>query len=151
MMTQEQFNEILDFASEREKEAVKFYHDLQQKAKFEGMIQMLQELEAMEQGHITMIEGIRRQGIGKIVLQDVRDLHISEYISYEPGLDELDYQGILITAMKREENSTKLYSEMAMRFQDSELEMLFRRLAQEEKQHKLYFEKLYDEVVLKDM
>jgi rubrerythrin len=139
-MTQEQFNEILDFATDREREAVKFYHDLQQKTKFEGMIQMLQELETMEQGHITMIEGIRHKGIDKVVLQDVRDLHISEYISAEPSLDELDYQGILITAMKREENSVKLYSEMALRFQDSELEKLFHRLAQEEKQHKLYFE-----------
>ncbi|HNX00054.1 MAG TPA: ferritin family protein [Candidatus Cloacimonadota bacterium] len=150
-MTQEQFNEILDFASDREKEAVKFYQDLQHKAKFEGMIEMLKELEMMETGHIAVIEGIRNKGIGRIVLQDVRDLHISEYISTESSMDQLDYQGILITAMKREENSTKLYSEMALRFQDSELEKLFHRLAQEEKQHKLYFEKLYDEVVLKDM
>lgn len=112
---------------------------------------MLQELETMEQGHITMIDGIRRQGTGKIVIQDVNDLHISDFISAEPNLDDLDYQGILITAMKREENSLKLYSEMALRFQDSELEQLFRRLSQEEKQHKLYFERLYDEVVLKEM
>ncbi len=150
-MTQEQFNEILTFASDREKEAVKFYQDLQKKAKFEGMIQMLKELETMEQGHIKMIEGLRHKGISKVDLQDVKDLHISEFISAEPGLENLDYQGILITAMKREENSLKLYSEMALRFQDSELEKLFQRLSQEEKQHKLYFEQLYDEVVLKEM
>jgi rubrerythrin len=150
-MTQEQFNEILDFASDREKEAVKFYQDLQKKAKFEGMIEMLKELETMEQGHITMIEGIRRQGIDRVVLLDVRDLQISEFVSAEPDLDQLDYQGILIVAMKREENSTKLYSEMAMRFENSEMQKLFNRLTQEEKQHKLYFEKLYDEVVLREM
>jgi rubrerythrin len=149
-MTQEQFNEILDFAAAREKEAVQFYQMLQQKAKFQGIITMLQELEEMEKSHIEIIEAMRRFGMNIISMHEVKDLQISDYISEEAEMDTLDFQGILITAMKREENSVRLYSDMATRFADSQLAELFHRLAQEEKQHKLYFEKLYDDVVLKD-
>jgi len=47
--------------------------------------------------------------------------------------------------MKREETSFKLYSEMAIKFSDSELSTLFRKLASDEAKHKLIFEKLYDD------
>jgi len=57
-MTEKDFNEILDFAVEREKESVRFYRDLQQEAKFKDQIDMLKDLEAMEMGHIKVIEGI---------------------------------------------------------------------------------------------
>ncbi|MDZ4183141.1 MAG: ferritin family protein [Candidatus Cloacimonadaceae bacterium] len=47
--------------------------------------------------------------------------------------------------MKREEASFKLYSEMSVKFGDSELATLFRKLASDEAKHKLIFEKIYDE------
>ena len=46
-MTTQEFNEILDFAVAREREAVQFYRDLQQEAKFQDHREMLKELEAM--------------------------------------------------------------------------------------------------------
>ena len=62
-MTTQEFNEILDFAVAREREAVQFYRDLQQEAKFQDQREMLKELEAMEMGHIEVIENIRRRGV----------------------------------------------------------------------------------------
>ena len=35
-MTTEKFNEVIDFAIDGEKQAVKFYQDLQQKTKFQA-------------------------------------------------------------------------------------------------------------------
>lgn len=139
------FNEILDFAIEREKEAVQYYRDLQKESKFQARLEMLKELEAMEMGHIVVIENIRSNGVQEEKIKHVPNLKISEYLSAEPQDLDLSYQNLLIRAMKREEASTKLYSEMSVKFPDPELSTLFRRLASEEASHKLRFETLYDE------
>ncbi len=144
-MTIQEFNEILDFAVAREREAVQFYRDLQQEAKFQDQLEMLKELEAMEMGHIVVIENIRRRGVSEAEIPQVPNLQISEYLSAEVDNLDLSYQNILIKAMKREENSFKLYSEMSVKFPDSELSTLFRKLASDEAKHKLLFERMYDD------
>jgi rubrerythrin len=144
-MTVKDFNEILDFAVAREQEAVRFYRDLQQEAKFQSQLDMLKDLEAMEMGHIVVIENIRQKGVSEADIPKVPNLQISEYISADVDNLDLTYQNILIKAMKREENSFKLYSVMSAKFPDSELSTLFRKLAADEAKHKLLFEKLYDD------
>ena len=144
-MTVQEYNEILDFAIEREREAVEFYRDLQSQAKFVAQIDMLKELEAMEMGHIVVIENIRKKGVEDLQIKQVPNLKISEYLSREPEDLDMSYQSILIRAMKREEASTKLYTEMSQKFGDNQIAKLFRKLASEEAGHKLKFETLYDE------
>ncbi|MCK9556609.1 MAG: ferritin family protein [Candidatus Cloacimonetes bacterium] len=148
-MTIPEFNEILDFAVEREQAAVSFYRKLQQQSKFADQKEMLKELEQMEMGHIVVIESIRKKGVKAEDIQKTRNLKISEYLVKEPDEKELSYQSILIQAMKREESSFKLYSEMSLKFTDEEISTLFRRLASDEAKHKLHFEILYDEFISK--
>lgn len=144
-MNLQEFNEILDFAVAREQEAVKFYHDLQQESKFSEQRKMLAELESMEMGHILVIEKLRQTGVKPEDIQRTPNLKIAEYLTAEPETEELNYQNILIKAMKREESSFKLYSEMSVKFPDAEVSTLFRRLAADEAKHKLIFEKMYDD------
>jgi rubrerythrin len=146
-MTIIEFNQILDFAVEREKRAVDFYKQLQNEAKFTAHKEMLAELEAMEMGHIVVIESIRQKGVDPQDIQKSPNLKISEYLTRELDAEELSYQNILIKAMKREENSFKLYTEMSLKFPDQEISTLFRRLAADEAKHKLHFEKLYDDFI----
>jgi rubrerythrin len=47
--------------------------------------------------------------------------------------------------MKREEVAVKLYQDLASRSDNQESTKLFNLLAQEEAQHKLTFEKMYDD------
>ncbi len=54
-------------------------------------------------------------------------------------------EDIITLAMKREENAVKLYRDMADKAEDQEAEKLFKLLVQEESQHKLTFEKMYDD------
>ncbi|MBW6513777.1 MAG: ferritin family protein [Candidatus Syntrophosphaera sp.] len=149
-MTIQEFNEILDFAVAREQEAVQFYRDLQQETKFQAQREMLKDLEGMEMGHIVVIESIRRKGVSEADIPKVQNMQISEYLSAEMDSLDLSYQNILIKAMKREENSFKLYSEMSAKFPDSEISTLFRKLAADEAKHKLLFEKLYDDWISSD-
>ena len=62
-MQRKDFEEILDFAIAREREAIKFYQNLQNQAQFQDQKEMLKELEAMEQNHITIIEKLRQTGV----------------------------------------------------------------------------------------
>ena len=144
-MSVQDFNEILDFAVQREEEAVLFYRDLQENVKFADQKKMLKELEAMEMGHIVVIENIRKKGSYLEEVKAVPNLKISEYLVSDVEDLDLSYQNILIKAMKREEASFKLYSEMSVKFGDSEIATLFRKLASDEAKHKLIFERYYDE------
>ena len=149
-MTEEKFNEIINFAIAGEKEAIKFYQELQDKVRFQSQLEMLKEFENMEKGHVVILENIRKKGFEKIEIKEVTDLHISNYIVETEPSEDMNYQDILIIAMKREEKAKKLYTEMADNFPGTELEQLFRKLASEEAGHKLHFETLYDDYILKD-
>ena len=149
-MTKEKFNEVVDFAIAGEKDAIKFYQELQEKVKFQAQIEMLKEFEDMEKGHVVILENIRNKGFKEIEIKEVTDLHISDYIVDVEPSENMNYQDILIIAMKKEEKANKLYTEMANNFPGTELEQLFRRLAAEEAEHKLKFEKLYDDEILKE-
>jgi len=149
-MTKEKFNEVIDFAIQGEKDAVVFYRELQTKTKFQAQKKMLKEYEDMEKGHVIVLENIRKKGMQNITVKEVTNLNISEYlVEVEPNA-EMDYQDILILAMKKEEQAQKLYTNMAGNFPGTELEALFLKLAAEEAEHKLQFETLYDEHVLKE-
>jgi len=152
-MTLENFNEVIDFAVAREEEAVRFYQDLVKLAKFTAQREMLNELADMELGHARVLETLRGLGpdsVQKAAVKDVPTLKISEYLVEAPPTAQMTYQDILVTAMKREEKSYALYSEMADRFSDSELSKVLLRIAAEEAGHKLRFEKLYDEEILRE-
>ncbi len=149
-MTKEKFNEVINFAINGEKDAVKFYQELQTKVKFSAQIEMLKELEDMEKGHIVILENIRNKGFEKIETKKITDLHISDYLVDVKPSENMNYQDILIIAMKKEEKANKLYTEMANNFPGTELEKLFKRLSAEEAEHKLKFEKIYDDEILKE-
>ena len=147
-MNREEFDRIIDYAIEREKEAVQFYHELQTSVHFTERAKLLVNLEQMEKGHVTMLEGIRDRKIEKLVIPEVENLHISEYIVQGEPSGELSYQDILIMAMKREESSHRLYTDLAAKTTDTGVKKLFSKLASEEAKHKLLFEKMYDEEIL---
>lgn len=149
-MTKEKFNEAIDFAIDGEKEAIEFYQELQQKTKFQARKEMLKDLENMEKGHIVILENIRSKGIQNVTIKEVTNLNISEYIVNVKPYDDMTYQDILIIAMKKEEQAQKLYTNLAGNFPGTELEKLFLKLASEEAGHKLQFETLYDEHILKE-
>ena len=149
-MKREDFKAVIEFAIEREREAVQFYQDLQGKTKFASQKEMLKELEMMERGHITVLTNILDKGVEKIEHKNIEDLQISEYLVAEEPHGNLSYQDILIVAMKREEAAKKLYTELTERFKGTETGGVFMRLAEEETGHKLKFEKLYDEDILRN-
>lgn len=151
-MEKSQLDEIIDFAIQREKDAVLFYQGLQKSVHFSERTKLIRSFELMESGHIKVLELIRKQielkSIESIVVPEVENLRISDYIVEQTSEGEMGYQDILISAMKREEQSFSLYTDLAESSKDSGIKRLLLKLASEEAQHKLFFERIYDDEIL---
>lgn len=139
------FNDTVEFAISREKEAVQFYIDLQVMAKFAGQKELLKEFENMERGHVTLLEGVRdNQEPARLSKSVPADIHLDDYLVASPPTGDMTYQDILITAIKREKKSATLYTRLRDDSNDEAMKDVFNRLAVEEENHRNFFEKLYD-------
>jgi rubrerythrin len=149
-MDLKKFNEIIDYAIEREHEAIKFYQDLQNMAKFNAQKDLLKQFENMERGHVDILERIRSTDFEDIKVPQVTDLMISSYVVGSKPTAEMTYQDIITIAMKKEQAAHDLYTDMASKVENDDVKSLFLRLSAEEAKHKLHFETIYDTEILKD-
>lgn len=139
----ESVDEILDFAIGREIEAIQLYIDLAAKVNKPEMRKILRDFAREEQEHKIKLEDAKAVGI---VLKDeeVGSLGIAEYVDGGEVRPDMSYADILILAMKKENVSVKLYTDLAKIAQNEEMKDMFLQLAQEEAEHKLRFEMEYD-------
>jgi rubrerythrin len=143
--------EVLQFAYEKEVEAEKFYRDWSHRVGTDEIREVLEEFAEEEKRHQIFIKEIMTAG-GPAPAPGgaVADLRISDYlVEVVPG-PEMGYQETLILAMQKEKAAFRLYSDLASKAESSETKNLFLRLAQEEAKHKLRFELIYDEEILKE-
>ena len=141
------FEDIVREAIRKEADAAMFYQMASERAK-PGSDKMFKELAEEERGHKKMLEELDVAKLRSYQLIDVPDLKISDYLEDIPYSRDMDYPDILRYAMKSEEQSRNFYLRSAETCGDSDLEKLFRMLAQEEGKHKLRFEKMYEDDVL---
>jgi rubrerythrin len=142
------FEGIISFAIEKEQEAAGLYREMSSLAKKRNAKVMFDELAGEEVKHKEFLEGMTEEGIPDLPLEEVTDLKISDYlvdVSFKPNMD---YQDILIMAMKREESAVKLYDDMATKVQEPKTKDLLKFMAQQEAKHKLRLETEYDDNVL---
>jgi len=149
-MEQKAFDSVIQFAVEREKEAVRFYQDLQGRVRFTDRKDFLKSLEKMEEGHVKVLEHLQNQDVDDMDIPSVPELEISDYLVEVEITDSMSYQDILIVGMKREEAAYDLYTKLAGQTPGNQIKKVFQKLASEEAKHKLYFEKLYDEDILQE-
>lgn len=147
---QETFEQIINFAIEKEKEAADLYTRLIGMAKKPNAKTMFQELAAEEEKHKRFFEGLREDQIPDLPLRKVMDLKISDYLVDVEFKTDMEYQDILIMAMKREESAVKLYTDLASKVQEPKMNKLLQFMAQEESKHKLRLETEYDKNVLRE-
>ena len=142
------FEETISFAKEKEDGAIHFYESAKQMAKRASSKVMFQEMADQERKHLQMLDHLREQDIDTFAVEKVPDLKISQYTADVPFSPDLDYQQILIVAMKKEEEAHRLYTDLANMTGDPKLAKLFQILAQEEAKHKLRLESEYEDHVL---
>jgi len=142
------FENVMTFAIENEKAAVELYEMMKDTAKEKSAKVMFGELAAEELKHRRFLEGVTGENVPDVQLKEVTDLKISDYLVDVEFKPDMEYQNILIMAMKREESAVKLYNDMAAQIEDPKLGKLLKFMAQEEAKHKLRLETEYDEKVL---
>ncbi len=148
-MDQKKFEEIIQFAIQREVESIDFYNKASTMVKHSGTRDLFLDFMKQEEGHKKKLEEVR---IGKIVLgkiEKIPNLKISDYMVDAELKPNISYAEIIRIAMKREEHSVKLYTDLNEKNENENLKNLFTFLIQEESKHKYAVEKLYDDEVLK--
>ena len=148
-MDEKKFMDMIQFAIQRESESIDFYNEAKKVVKHSGTRELFSDFAKQEEGHKKKLEEVRS---GKIVLgriEKVPNLQISDYLVDATLKPEISYAEILRIAMKREERSVKLYTDLNQKNENENLKNLFTFLVQEESKHKYALEKIYDDEILK--
>jgi len=138
---------ILEFAIQEEEAASRFYADLAARTDRPWIKTALEDFAAEEQGHKARLTAVRGGREMTTFRERIQDLQIGDYLVDLTPRPDMDYQEILVIAMKKEKAAFRMYSDFAARVTD-DLRQLFLSLAQEEAKHKLRFEVEYDQHVL---
>jgi len=146
-MNFESIESVLQFAIEKEEEAVAFYEEVAQQEPFAGARETFEEFAAEERKHAALLRDFEgnKEKIEEYKLKWIPDMKRSDYMvdmEYEKGMH---YADILRLAMKREEKALALYNELQAKTDKEEYIRLFKVLAQEEAKHKHFLEGMYDD------
>lgn len=136
-------DEVLEFAIDRESEAHLFYVRVADMVKSPELVKVLKELATEEVEHRVKLEAVKA-GEAAIEEEEVGSLNIADYLPDVEPHPNMNHTELLVVAMKKENLSYKLYTDLAALAQKKELKDLFLKLAQEEAEHKLRFELEYD-------
>ncbi len=149
-MSEPNFEQVIDFAIQREKEAVQFYLELEHIARFAPQKELITEIRGMEEGHVKILEKLKNHSLETIRSHSAPKFVPSTYLVEPTPAKDMTYQDILIIGIKREDRSHALYEEMQDQTDNSDILSTFQMLAGEEAKHKRFFEDLYDKHVQPD-
>jgi len=145
------FEDLIQFAIEKEKEAVVFYENAGTQEPYAGSKETFLEFAKEEKKHQALLEVFLKgdKKLGDYKFKWVPDMKRSDYmvdLKYKKGMT---YAELLRLAMKREEKALQLYNDLASKSEKSELVKVFKMLSQEEAKHKLKLETIYDDYMAK--
>ncbi len=148
-MTLDTVENILSFAIKNEEDTIRFYEHLASLADFRQVKDAFLEFAQEEREQKDLLEQIKAGETRFPEPRDVKDLGICDHFK-DINVEEtcLDYQEVLIVAMKIEKAAFRLYHGLAKATDDPQLKETLLGLAQKEAEHKLRFELEYDEKVL---
>jgi rubrerythrin len=143
---------VFDFAMKMELQGKAFYEDLAESANHPGLKTIFTGLAADEQKHYELFRDLKEgksRSMGDSALLDEAKTVFQNFIAnrelIESQLRE-DLDGYNI-GLKIEEESVKLYEDMAKQEQDPELVQLYLKIANEEKKHYNIVENIRDFVM----
>jgi len=151
-MNKEKMQEYIQFAIEKEIEAQEFYLKCSEMTEKPNLKQTFLDYAAEEKRHEQMLSDFTPESVQDREVTEQQDLKIADYFEDMEFSPDMTMQDILIMAMKREDSAYQMYTILAEKGSDSDpaAQKLFRLLAQEELKHKNYFQREYDEHVLRD-
>ncbi len=142
----DELTELLDTAIYKEIAAQAFYEAGQAKTEDPGAKALMVELVKEELKHSNWLKKLKEKGLDKSgwYQKKIPNLKISEYLVGGDKLEGAGLQDTLVFAMKRELQSIEFYLKMMETMRDEAAKRLCQRLIQEELEHKLKLEIIYD-------
>ena len=138
-------DEILEYAITREVEANQLYMYMAKRMENPEMSKVCEEFAKEELEHKAKLElEVMKRG------QVVSGFDISDYMMDVGNEIDMDYEELLVFAIKKEEISVSLYTDLAAVVKDKESRETLLSLAQEETEHKLRFETEYRRLLTAD-
>ena len=138
--------EVLEFAIAREIEAYELYMYIAQYVETSVMRKICEDFAAVELEHKARLE-LELMKAGKVVSGPGKAvLNIADYIEQAGSPIDMNYKELLVFAIKKEETSVRLYSDLANAVGDEESREVLLALAEQEDQHRLRFEIEYNVV-----
>lgn len=148
-MDEKRFKEVIQFTIDKEIKAYNVYTSASRVTKYSGAKDLFLELAKEEEGHRKLLEKLDMEKVAKARIETIPNLKISDYMAEVEFRPDMPYADVLRMAMKMEEHSLKLYTDMKASAKDENLRKLFTFLANEEARHKFRLEKIYDDEILK--
>ena len=146
------FNDLLKVAIEKEEDAVDFYTKAAEIIKNPGTSEMLKDFIGEEQKHVILLKDAQKsetmEKVGSKTLPPSMDL--TKYLVSGTINEDSTPQDVMIIAMKREDSAVSFYAEQMTNFEGTDLEGLFQRLCNMEKEHKERLETEYEKVFMPD-
>ncbi|MFC2160494.1 ferritin family protein [Acidobacteriota bacterium] len=147
-MGNKNFEDIVQFAIQREEDACNAYGEMSKIAETPGLKELLLDLQAEEKKHKELLQGITSEAVGNLETHTVIDLKISDFLTEEPPSPDMNFQDLLIFAAKKEQQAVELYMSMKASVNSDKLKNMFDFLVEQEKEHKLKLEMEYEKKVL---
>jgi len=95
------FGQVIEFAIQREEEAIKAYGDMVEMAETPGLKTLLAELQNEERNHKKLLQDLTEEKIESLKVEDVIDLKISDYLVEEPPSADMNFQDLLILGREK--------------------------------------------------
>ena len=140
-------DKILKFAIDREIEANQLYTDLAQRTENAKIKKVFENFAKEELGHKASLQDLVSNDT---TTEKMDDLKIADYTVDVESQPDMNYQDALILAMKKENASFHLYTDLANLVENQTQKDIFLTLAQEEARHKLRFEIEYEDTMLNE-
>ena len=150
MIEFDNINDVLDFAIGEEQAAVDFYLKLTEMTNNVQIQKVFHEFAEEEMKHKAKLMEVKVSGATVFGTTRIVDMKLSDYLMDVKPKPDMSYQEALILAMKKEKAAFKLYTALAERTQQLEMQEMFRHLAMEESKHKIRFEIEYDDYILRE-
>ncbi len=149
-MDNSNFEDIIQFAIQREGDAYKAYGEMSEIAETPGLKKLLLELQAEEKKHRELLQEITSEDIENLETHKVVDLKISDFLTEEPPTPDMTFQDLLIFAAKKEQQAVELYTGMKAAVKSDQFKKMFDFFIEQEKEHKLKLETEYEKHVLEE-
>ncbi|BAX81848.1 ferritin family protein [Labilibaculum antarcticum] len=142
------FEEIIDYAIEKEMDEIEFYSEIANRMDRENMKGLFRNFALEKTARMLRLEKMKDVKTG-FDFDEIQDLKIEGSLEdIDHAKNDLSYQDALIIAMKREKAKFKFYLNMAGSALNKECKDTFIALANEEARQKLKIEIEYDEHIL---